>query len=582
VSLIFQSLDYDVCENDLLLEEERNKGYKFYFKKNLARWLIFLMIGVITALIAILIDISIEKLSDLKYSIIKKCILSCTFEDSLYVPYLIWIGFNVGIVFVGSVLVAYVEPVAGGSGIPQVKCYLNGVKIPRIVRFKTLIVKAMGVISSVAGGLAGGKEGPMIHAGAVVAAGISQGKSSSLPVDFGIFRYFREDHEKRDFVSGGAAAGIAAAFGAPVGGVLFSLEEGSSFWNQSLTWRIFFASSVSTFTLNVILSAYHEHPGELTYYGLLNFGHFDSLNYELFELALYGIMGAIGGLLGSFYNHANYKLTVFRMRYIQANWMKVTEACLVAAFSATIGLIMIYCLDDCKPLGQDPTKYPVQMYCADGEYNSIAAIWLQVPEASVRSLFHDPPASHNVTTLLWFMVMYLALSIWTYGLSVSAGIFIPCLLTGAAWGRIAGIAIGYIFPNSSWVDPGKYALVGAAAQIGGVVRMTISLTIILIEATGNITFGLPLMITLMTAKWVGDYFSEGFYDRHIQLSGVPLLGWEPPPFSSSLFTGEVMSHPVVVLQTIETVENIDNILSNETYNGFPVVEPYEDSSNVDF
>lgn len=49
------------------------------------------------------------------------------------------------------------QPVAAGSGIPQVKCYLNGVKMPRVVRIKTLFVKSVGVVCSVVGGLAGGK-----------------------------------------------------------------------------------------------------------------------------------------------------------------------------------------------------------------------------------------------------------------------------------------------------------------------------------------------------------------------------------------------------------------------------------------
>ena len=93
-------------------------------------------------------------------------------HDCLYIPYLIWVGLNVIPVTIGSFLVAYIEPVAGGSGIPQVKCYLNGVKVPRVARIKTLICKAVGVTLSVLGGLAVGKEGPMIHSGAVTAVSL--------------------------------------------------------------------------------------------------------------------------------------------------------------------------------------------------------------------------------------------------------------------------------------------------------------------------------------------------------------------------------------------------------------------------
>lgn len=84
------------------------------------------------------------------------------------------------------------------------------------------------------------------------------------------------------------------------------------------------------------------------------------------------------------------------------------------------------------------------------------------------------------------------------------------------------------------IQPGLYALAGAAAQLGGITRMTISLCVILIEATQNIAFGLPLMIVLMIAKWVGDYFTAGIYDVHIDLAEVPLLASEPPHLSAQI------------------------------------------------
>lgn len=122
------------------------------------------------------------------------------------------------------------------------------------------------------------------------------------------------------------------------------------------------------------------------------------------------------------------------------------EAVLVAILTATVACFMMFLINDCRPLGVDPTLHPVQLFCQDNEYNAAAAIWFQTPEASVKALFHDPPASHQMLTLLVFVLVYYPLSCITYGLSVSMGIFIPTLLVGAAWGRVTSMLLSDIFP----------------------------------------------------------------------------------------------------------------------------------------
>ncbi|KAM8825447.1 H(+)/Cl(-) exchange transporter 7 isoform 1-T1 [Synchiropus picturatus] len=577
LSLKYESLDYDNSENQLFLEEERRMSYMSFRCLEISRWVVCGLIGFLTGLIACFIDISVEQLAGIKYQVVKRNIEQFTDAGGLSISLILWAVLNSAFVMVGAIIVAFFEPIAAGSGIPQIKCYLNGVKIPRVVRLKTLLIKVAGVICSVVGGLAVGKEGPMIHSGAVVAAGVSQGRSTTLKKDLKIFEYFRRDTEKRDFVSAGAAAGVSAAFGAPVGGVLFSLEEGASFWNQMLTWRIFFASMVSTFTLNFFLSIYHSNPGDLSNPGLINFGRFDSdsVTYNLYEIPLFIAMGAIGGLLGALFNVLNYWLTIFRIRYVHRPCLQVMEAMLVAAVTATVSFTMIYFSNDCQPLGPDHTEeYPLQLFCADGEYNSMATAFFNTPERSVRSLFHNQPGTYNPLTLGLFTITYFFLACWTYGLAVSAGVFIPSLLIGAAWGRLCGILLASTTSGGSvWADPGKYALIGAAAQLGGIVRMTLSLTVIMVEATGNVTYGLPIMLVLMTAKIVGDYFVEGLYDIHIKLQSVPFLHWEAPATSHWLTAREVMSSPVTCLRKIEKVGHIVEILSNTSsnHNGFPVV-----------
>lgn len=113
---------------------------------------------------------------------------------------------------------------------------LTYVQIHKILNVHTFIAKLFSTALAAASGLPLGPEGPMIHMGAIVGAGLTQGQSRTF--GWNLFSRFRNSRDKRDFLSAGAAAGVAAAFGAPVGGLLFAMEEVSSFWDQQLTIQV--------------------------------------------------------------------------------------------------------------------------------------------------------------------------------------------------------------------------------------------------------------------------------------------------------------------------------------------------------
>ena len=132
---------------------------------------------------------------------------------------------------------------------PEVMAYLNGVLMPKVFNVRTLIVKLWSCIFAVSSGLPVGPEGPMIHLGAMVGAGVSQGRSRTLGIsswtNTNFFKRFRNNKDHRDFIAAGSAAGVAAAFAAPIGGLLFVMEEIASWWDYSLTWMIFFTCIVT-------------------------------------------------------------------------------------------------------------------------------------------------------------------------------------------------------------------------------------------------------------------------------------------------------------------------------------------------
>ncbi|XP_076596632.1 H(+)/Cl(-) exchange transporter 6 isoform X1 [Chaetodon auriga] len=585
----YESLDYDRCINEPhveILEGMDNKKAKKY---EAVSWMMMFAIGVTVGLVGLFVHFFVHLFTKIKFTLVGDSVEKCSDKGCLSLSLLELLAFNMTFIFIASVLVL-IEPVAAGSGIPEIKSYLNGVKIPGIVRLRTFLCKATGVLFSVAGGLFVGKEGPMIHCGAIVGAGLPQFQSITFKRIKFDFPYFRSDRDKRDFVSAGAAAGVAAAFGAPIGGTLFSLEEGSSFWNQSLTWKVLFCSMSATFTLNFFRSGISFNKwGSFQEPGLLNFGEFKCQDgdrkchlWTAVDLAFFVMMGVAGGLLGALFNCMNKSLAKYRIRQIhpKAKFIRILESLLVAMVTTVVIFAASMLLGECRDLSSPTTHNTTlsssddinstnrQFFCTNKTYNDMATLFFNPQEAAIHQLFHQE-GTFSPVTLSVFFLLYFLLACWTYGVSVPSGLFVPSLLCGAAFGRL----VANILKVKLGMDiySGTFALIGAAAFLGGVVRMTISLTVILIESTNEITYGLPIMITLMVAKWTGDFFNKGIYDIHIQLRGVPLLEWETEIEMDKLTASDIMEPNLTYVYPHTRVQSLVSILRTTVYHAFPVV-----------
>lgn len=483
------------------------------------------------------------------------------------------------------------EPAAGGSGIPEIKAFLNGVNISSVVRMPVLFAKVVGMCFSVAAGLPLGKEGPMIHAGSIIGAAVSQGNTISFGFDtsWNIFQDLRNDYTKRDYVTFGAAAGVAAAFRSPIGGILFTLEEGASFWSNTTTFRSFMCAVVTQLTIGLVF------PKQATSTaGMFAFGHFDNLfdgrsNFYVYELPLFVAMGALGGILGAFFNHLNMLMSIYRMKHINMSKQKrLLELCSITLLMSFLSYILPICWQVCTPLPEatsstskqeeDLIDHLVPFQCHDGYYNQLASLYFTSGDMAMRQLFHfrevngEGLNSFTSGPLILFFIPYFLIASITSGVMAPAGLFVPTLLAGASYGRLIGHWMNMSFPGHV-ADSGTYALIGAASVLGGMARMTIAGCVIILEACGNTSYLLPLMLTFAASRYAGNAINEPMYDIQIHLKQMPFL--EGSLHSLGMLNyhplSKIMAQPVICLNEIEKVRKVMDVLSNTNHNGFPVV-----------
>ena len=371
---------------------------------------------------------------------------------------------------------------AAGSGIPEIKTILSGFVIPHFLDLKVLLIKAIGAVFAVATGMCLGKEGPFVHIATCVAYLVGM-----------LFPKYNENGRKmRELLSAGCSAGLSVAFGAPIGGVLFSMEEISTYFPRKVLWRAFLCS---LFAAMVLRALDPTGTGKLVLFET-NYG----TSYSPIHYLVFILLGIAGGLFGGVFCKANFWWSKTFRKYAIINRYPVFEVFLVVLAT---GLLQYP-----NPMTREPGDVIIKNLLVDCRGRSEA--WVCQQEAKGT----DPK---YIGWLVHGTLLKLILTIITFGCKVPSGIIIPALDAGAFFGRLVGQWI-------TTISPGIFAMVGAAAFLAGVSRMTISLCVIMFELTGELEYIVPHMIAILVAKWVADALEkESVYDLAQAVLGHPFL-----------------------------------------------------------
>lgn len=458
-----------------------------------------------------------------------------TWTTFLPIRYLAYVFCSVMFAYFAAKLIEAFSASAAGSGISEIKCILSGFNKSGYLSFVTLGIKSIALPLAIASGLSVGKEGPSVH----VAASIGN-------VIGGTFQKIdRNSHKMREVVTAASAAGVAVAFGSPVGGVLFAFEEMTVNFPIKTMWKSFFCALVATVTLSAMNPF---RTGKLVLFQV----SYDR-DWHFFEIGFFILIGLFGGLYGAFVIKYNLQVAAFRRNHLGNS--AISEVVILAGLTALVGYFN-------KFLRIDMTESLDILFreCeGGGDYDGLCQSWAQW---------------QMVNSLLLATVIRTCLVVLSYGCRVPAGIFVPSMAVGATFGRMVGILVKALYisaphwaifaacdPEKPCITPGTYALLGAAAALGGIMRITVTVVVIMFELTGALTYILPTMIVLMVTKSVSDQLVKGhggIADQMIRLNGFPCLEKEDHVYGIAV--GNIMTGKSDGVRIVNVVESPVNLI----------------------
>ena len=385
---------------------------------------------------------------------------------------------------------------AKGHGVPEVMeaLALRGGRIrPRVA-----IVKMLASAISIGSGGSVGREGPIVQIGSSIGSTLGQ--------------FLKAPQERlRTLVGCGAAAGIAAAFNAPIAGVLFAVEILLGDFRLERFSPIILSSVTAT-----VISRH--------FYG--NFPAFKVPPYHLInvvEFGFYAILGILAGLVAVLFIE-----TLYRSEDL-FNTLPLPEYMRPSVGGMLVGVMLIF--------------FPYVFGVGYGTINLSL-----VGKLSWEILF-----------MLVFMKI-LATSI-TLGSGESGGIFAPSLFIGAMTGGSFGYIIHQLFPFIT-ATSGAYALVAMGAVVAGTTNAPITAILIIFELTDNYVIILPLMVSCIISTFVATTLKDGsIYTLKLKRRGIDIYrGWEQAVLQS-FKVKDVMTQDFQVISEQSSLEKIIETLA---------------------